>query len=186
MTDAILLSIPKERFGKLVSASPALSAALFAHYETDLWRMSHQLKNTAGYLSVERKLAIKLLKLSQDFGVPCGEGTAISFPLTVTQTAEFVGLPRETTSRACKKLTEMGLIRRLSVGKRSAVYEYIRDQHMHLVCSRCGGVIDVQADMTGMIREAARCCGHQVEFAEVNAHGICKACCDLEQNKAAQ
>ena len=111
MTDAMLLSIPKERFAGLVSASPALSAALFAHYETDLWRMSHQLKNTAGYLSVERKLAIKLLKLSQDFGVPCEEGTAISFPLTVTQTAEFVGLPRETTSRACKKLSEMGLIR---------------------------------------------------------------------------
>ena len=91
-----------------------------------------------------------------------------------------------TVYRALDHLTEMGLIRRLSVGKRSAVYEYIRDQHMHLVCSRCGKVIDVQADMTGMIREAARCCGHQVEFAEVNAHGICKACCDLEQNKAAQ
>ena len=91
-----------------------------------------------------------------------------------------------TVYRALDHLTEMGLIRRLSVGKRSAVYEYIRDQHMHLVCSRCGSVIDVQADMTGMIREAARCCGHQVEFAEVNAHGICKACCDLEQNKAAQ
>ena len=111
MTDAILLSIPKDRFRKLVASSPALSAALFAHYETDLWRMSHQLKNTAGYLSVERKLAIKLLKLSQDFGTPCEEGTAISFPLTVTQTAEFVGLPRDPTSRACKKLTEMGLIR---------------------------------------------------------------------------
>ena len=111
MTDAMLLSIPKDRFRKLVISSPALSAALFAHYETDLWRMSHQLKNTAGYLSVERKLAIKLLKLSQDFGTSCEEGTAISFPLTVTQTAEFVGLPRETTSRACKKLTEMGLIR---------------------------------------------------------------------------
>ncbi|MBR5226007.1 MAG: transcriptional repressor [Clostridia bacterium] len=91
-----------------------------------------------------------------------------------------------TVYRALDHLTEMGLIRRLSVGKRSAVYEYIRDQHMHLVCSRCGNVIDVQADMTGMIREAARCCGHQVDFAEVNAHGVCKACCELEQNKAAQ
>lgn len=111
MTDAMLLSIPRRTFADLVAASPALTAALFAHYETDLWRMSHQLKNTAGYLSVERKLAIKLLKLSQDFGVPCGDTLAISFPLTITQTAEFVGLPRETTSRACKKLAQEGLIR---------------------------------------------------------------------------
>ena len=91
-----------------------------------------------------------------------------------------------TVYRALDHLTEMGLIRRLSVGKRSAVYEYIRDQHMHLVCSRCGSVVDVQADMTGMIREAARCCGHLVDFAEVNAHGVCKACCEEEAKKAAQ
>ena len=47
-----------------------------------------------------------------------------------------------TVYRALDHLTEMGLIRRLSVGKRSAVYEYIRDQHMHLVCSRCGKDFD--------------------------------------------
>ena len=131
MTDTMLLSIPKERFGKLISASPTLSAALFAHYETDLWRMSHQLKNTAGYLSVERTLAIKLLKLSQDHGIPCEEGTAIAFPLTVTQTAEFVGLPRETTSRACKKLAEMGLIRyenrRFVLCDRTGLVSYYRE-----------------------------------------------------------
>ena len=131
MTDAMLLSIPRGKFARLVAASPALTAALFAHYETDLWRMSHQLKNTAGYLSVERKLAIKLLKLSQDFGVPCEAGLTISFPLTITQTAEFVGLPRETTSRACKKLGEEGLIRyenrRFVLPDRQRLVKYYRD-----------------------------------------------------------
>lgn len=131
LTDAMLLSIPRGSFARLVTASPALTAALFAHYETDLWRMSHQLKNTAGYLSVERKLAIKLLKLSQDFGIPCGDGLAISFPLTITQTAEFVGLPRETTSRACKKLAEEGLIRyenrRFILPDRQRLVDYYRD-----------------------------------------------------------
>lgn len=111
MTDTILLTTSRERFCSLLQDSPALTAALLAHYETDLWRMSHQLKNTAGYVSVERKLAIKLLKLSQQFGLPEGDGLRLSFPLTVTQVAEFVGVPRETASRACKKLGEMGLIR---------------------------------------------------------------------------
>ncbi len=131
MTDALLLSIPRTVFAKLVTASPTLTAALFTHYETDLWRMSHQLKNTAGYLSVERKLAIKLLKLSQEFGVPCEDGLVISFPLTITQTAEFVGLPRETASRACKKLTLAGLIRyenrRFTLLDRQRLVNYYRD-----------------------------------------------------------
>ena len=130
MTDLILLSIPREEFARSVRQSPALTEALLAHYETDLWRMSHQLKNTAGYLSVERKLAIKLLKLSQDFGVPCPEGLAIAFPLTVTQVAEFVGIPRETASRACKKLGQMGLLsfedRRLVLPDRERLVTYYR------------------------------------------------------------
>ncbi len=88
-----------------------------------------------------------------------------------------------TVYRALDHLTEMGLIRRLSVGRRSAVYEYVRDQHMHLVCGRCGRVIDIQADMTGMIREAARCCGHEVSFAEVNAHGLCRDCREAESKQ---
>lgn len=86
-----------------------------------------------------------------------------------------------TVYRALDHLTELGLIRRLSVGKRSAVYEYVRDQHMHLICGCCGQVYDIPADFSGMIREAARCCGHQVFFTEVNAHGICKACSDAQK-----
>ena len=56
------------------------------------------------------------------------------------------------------------------------VYEYIRDAHMHFVCSRCGAVYDIQADLSGMIREAAKCGGHQVDWSEITAHGLCSAC----------
>ena len=38
-----------------------LAAALLTHYETKLWRLSHQLKNSAGVMFAERKLAGKLL-----------------------------------------------------------------------------------------------------------------------------
>ena len=83
--------MPREEFSALVQADPALTRALLACYETDLWRMSHQLKNTAGYLPVERKLAIKLRKLAQEFGRPTPQGTAISFSLTITQMGRLCG-----------------------------------------------------------------------------------------------
>ena len=97
--------------------------------------------------------------------------------------ASVDGIGTATVYRALDHLTERGFIRRLALGKKSAVYEYIRDQHMHIVCCRCGEVYDVQADLSGMIREAARCCGHQVDWSEVTAHGICKACTQKEENK---
>ena len=91
-----------------------------------------------------------------------------------------------TVYRALDHLTELGIIRKLSVGKKSAVYEYIRDQHMHFVCRRCGVVYDIQADLSGMIREAAQCCGHKVDWSEVTAHGVCKACCQAEGEETMQ
>ena len=95
--------------------------------------------------------------------------------------ASLESIGTATVYRALDHLTELGLVRRLALGKKSAVYEYIRDSHMHFVCSRCGAVHDIQADMTGMIREAAKCCGHEVDWSEVTAHGICSACRPLEE-----
>lgn len=81
-----------------------------------------------------------------------------------------------TVYRALDHLTDLGLIRRLAVGKKSAVYEYVRPNHMHFVCSRCGAIYDIQADLSGMIREAASCCNHEAEWCEVTAHGVCNTC----------
>ena len=129
--NAILLSAPREDFARLVSASPPLTRALLEHYETSLWRMSHQLKNTAGYLPVERKLAIKLLKLAQDFGRERAGETAIELTLTVTQLADFVGVPRETASRAVGRLGRLGLVRyenrRFTLPDREACAAYCRE-----------------------------------------------------------
>ncbi len=91
-----------------------------------------------------------------------------------------------TVYRALDHLTELGLVRRLSVGRKSAVYEYVRDPHMHFVCRQCGRVYDIPADLSGMIREACRCCGHSLDWAEVTAHGVCSACVEEEKNPAVE
>lgn len=110
MEDAILLSMDRVSFSHMLGRDPRLTEALLRHYENQLWRMGHQLKNTAGYLPMERKLAIKLWKLAQEFGVPVPGGTRIRFPLTVTQAADFLGAPRETVSRGLKRLSDWDLI----------------------------------------------------------------------------
>lgn len=91
-----------------------------------------------------------------------------------------------TVYRALDHLTELGMIRRLALGKKSAVYEYVRDSHVHFVCNRCGYVYDIQADFSGMVKEAARVCGHCVDWVEVTAHGVCSACGDQTENMGAK
>lgn len=109
--DSILLCMERKELASLIRRSPPLAEALFTHYERKLWRLSHQLKNSADVWFVERKLAAKLLKLSADFGREREGGLEISFPLSIQQMADYIGVSRETVSRACKRLAEMGLVR---------------------------------------------------------------------------
>ena len=97
--------------------------------------------------------------------------------LTAEEILERVdGIGTATVYRALDSLAESGRIRRLSLGKKSAVYEYTRDAHMHFVCSECGGVYDIPADLSGIVREAAGCSGHRADWSEITAHGLCGAC----------
>lgn len=99
--------------------------------------------------------------------------------------ASLNGIGTATVYRALEHLTALGLIRRLSLGKKSAVYEYVRREHSHFVCSRCGGIFDIPADFSGMVGEAARVGGNQVLFCEVTAHGVCQACLKQEHQENA-
>ena len=94
--------------------------------------------------------------------------------------ASLESIGTATVYRALDHLTELGMIRRLALGKKSAVYEYIRDSHMHFVCNSCGLVYDIQTDFSGMSREAAKLCGHHVNWTEVTSHGICSACMEMQ------
>ena len=111
-----------------------LTRAVLMIQEKKLWRTSHQLKNTLGSIFLEKKLAAKLWKLARDFGTSAElsdmkhcdchtEGTCkhlkkhekcqtrkINLSLSVTFLADFLGAPRETTSRLCKNLCDKGLI----------------------------------------------------------------------------
>lgn len=110
VSPAVLLCIPLEVFQKCMEESAVLTKRVLCEYERYIWRLSHQLKNTAGNLLIERKIAAKLWKLGRDFGVSGPEGIKIDLELTMTVLADYVGVPRETVSRACQNLGKKGLL----------------------------------------------------------------------------
>lgn len=105
-----VLKIPKKEFLEEMTLSFSLVQAVMREYERYIWRLSHQLKNTNDSMITERKIAAKLWKLGRDFGVPCEYGIKIKLNLNLTLLADFVGIPRENASRACKKLSQKGLL----------------------------------------------------------------------------
>lgn len=87
-----------------------LTKALLEYQERKVFRLEHQLQNTVGSIYLERRLASKLWKLARDFGRQTDKGMLIDMDLSVTFLADLLGVPRETTSRVCKRLADQGLI----------------------------------------------------------------------------
>lgn len=102
---------PSVDFVKIMAEDFKLTQAVLEAQERKIWRLSHQLKNTTSSIQLERKLAAKLWKLSRDFGIKTDEGIEIDMNMTITFLADMLGVPRETTSRVCSTLTEVGLIK---------------------------------------------------------------------------
>lgn len=74
-------------------------------------RLYRQLKNTTGVLKMERRVAAKLWKLANDYGVDTPQGRTIDLDISITYLADLMGSPRETISRALKLLNTQKLIR---------------------------------------------------------------------------
>ncbi len=125
-----VFSVPLKFFLECMAHDFSLTKAVLETEERRIWRMGHQLKNTMGSIYMERKLAAKLWKLSRDFGIQTAEGIEIDINLPVTLLADMLGASRETTSRLCGILVDMGLLtinkRRITISdpeKMSAFYK---------------------------------------------------------------
>lgn len=95
-------------------------------------------------------------------------------------------LPRvskATVYRNLNFLVEKGLIRRLKI-KDVACYEAKRDKHHHVICKKCGRIMDFKSDeLTSYALSLAK----DFEEAEVVSantifYGICKNCREVNKN----
>ena len=104
--------VEQKKVMELMEKDFTLVQALMVAQEYKLKRTCHQLKNTLGSIYQERKLAAKLWKLANDYGIPAADSSAVTIDLnlSVTFLADMMGTPRETTSRILRKLIDMNLI----------------------------------------------------------------------------
>lgn len=109
-SDAKVIAIPKDLLLELMEEDFGLSLEILKEMEHKIRRLYRQLKNTAGSIRMDKRLASKLWKLSKDHGIPDAKGVRINLPLSNTYLADLLGTQRETISRQMKVLLEEELI----------------------------------------------------------------------------
>jgi Fur family ferric uptake transcriptional regulator len=85
---------------------------------------------------------------------------------------------RATVYRTLNKLVDAGLLRRLDLGPRTYFeHDYGYPQHEHLVCERCGRIIEFQSpDLDALLRTT--CSDHRFQSSghTLIIRGICADC----------
>lgn len=82
-----------------------------------------------------------------------------------------------TVYRNLSLLTELGEIKKLSVGDGSEHYDADTTPHNHFVCRCCSAVIDLEMeDISSIVEKAAKNFDGEIEECSVNFYGVCGTC----------
>lgn len=83
-----------------------------------------------------------------------------------------------TVYRNLKKFCETGKAISVGVIGGQERFDGRVEPHAHLVCSKCGAVLDINEDFfdAGQLQKLSQRTGHLVESAGVVFHGLCAAC----------
>jgi Fe2+ or Zn2+ uptake regulation protein len=94
-----------------------------------------------------------------------------------TVAARMPGVSLPTVYATLELLEDLGLVRRVATESGTAVYDPRTDEHHHLVCRRCGAIVDVDAPVDhAALLGAARGAGFRPDDAQVVIRGLCASC----------
>jgi len=75
-------------------------------------------------------------------------------------------------------LRNVGQIRELSIRGRSSCFDMAETPHYHLLCRRCGRVLDVALPCPPLDERSLE--GHRVEEIELYLYGTCRDCLEVD------
>jgi len=87
------------------------------------------------------------------------------------------GIAFGTVYNALNALAEGGVIRQLSFGDAASRFDARVDRHDHVVCTRCGSLVDVEAaPPAAAVRAVAARTGFTIHEHHTQLLGVCAAC----------
>ncbi len=91
--------------------------------------------------------------------------------------SKFPGISLGTIYNTLNMLRDKGLIQELSYGDMFARFDGNPVLHYHIVCERCGKVVDYQRPVLGKLEdEAARESGFVIKGHRLELYGVCQDC----------
>ena len=72
----------------------------------------------------------------------------------------------------CDKL----FLSELKMANKKTLYELKKEEHFHLVCSKCNNIMDINLDASSLIKEAEKLSSFNLKESSIILNGICPKC----------
>jgi len=73
-------------------------------------------------------------------------------------------------------MTESGLLEEVKIPEKKSVFEIRKEPHLHLHCTLCGKIEDVEVDLASVTVQTQNASGFRIHHADLVFGGICPEC----------
>lgn len=100
---------------------------------------------------------------------------------------KFSGMSLATVYNNLNMLLKMSIIREIKYGDDSSRYDFISQQHYHVICENCGKIVDLYYPiLTEVENFAAQITNFDVHYHSLEIYGLCPNCQIGNENPVGQ
>ena len=86
-------------------------------------------------------------------------------------------LSLSTTYSTLNELSRLGIIKTLQFDRMENRYEGNLEEHLNLICERCGKILDYKASMAIDRKKTEQKTGFSITDTRLDCYGYCRECC---------
>ena len=90
--------------------------------------------------------------------------------------SKFPSVSLATIYKNINALVEKVFLSEVKIPNSKSVYELVKTEHAHLVCSSCGHIEDIMLDATSVLEEASKLSSFKIDTTSIVLSGLCPHC----------
>lgn len=89
---------------------------------------------------------------------------------------KFNSISLATIYKNINAMTNNMLLFEVKLPNEKSVYEIVKEKHSHLLCNRCGSVVDIEVDIDSMEDSISKQYNFEIEQSDLVLSGVCCNC----------
>lgn len=90
--------------------------------------------------------------------------------------SRFPTLSLATIYKNIKAMGDKLFLSEVKIPNQKSLYELTKQEHSHIVCSKCNDIIDINLDTSNILSQAENICDYNLDKVSIVLNGICSKC----------